>query len=231
MNICKMLSQVSLALLVIMCLIPEQETAAYNFFEWFEPRIEAVEQDFKLADSDINPAVYRKALHAYKTARKEGAAKKELLTIIDYSLPSNKKRLWVIDLKHHTVPYHDYVAHGKNSGFLKSNSFSNASGSKKSSIGVYKTGNTYYGKHGYSLRLIGLEKGFNSHAAGRSIVIHSAYYATKAFIERTGRLGRSWGCPAISPKISNALISKIKGGSLVFAYYPNKHWLNTSHYL
>jgi hypothetical protein len=190
------------------------------------------QQQFINAPAQLNPTVYRLAIKAYGYAtRHHDLSHGNIITIIDYSLPSNKKRLWVINLINHTILFHTLVAHGKKSGNNFAQKFSNKPGSLESSIGVFETGCAYYGKHGYSLRLYGLEKGINNNAYKRSIVMHKAWYVSKAMIHRMGRLGRSWGCPAVSKKVSKSLIQTIKNGSLLFVYYPERHWLNTSKFL
>ena len=129
------------------------------------------------------------------------------------------------------VLFHDYVAHGKNSGWLRGDKMSNVNNSKTSNVGLLRTAETYYGRHGYSLKLDGLESGFNDKARSRYIVIHASNYVTEAYIQANGRAGRSWGCPAVDPAISKALINKIKGGSLVFGYANDSKWLSDSEYI
>ena len=126
--------------------------------------------------------------------------------------------------------FHELVAHGKGSGDDRASRFSNREGSLQSSLGLFRTAETYHGRHGYSLRLDGLEPGVNDRARERAVVIHGADYATQAFAARHGRLGRSWGCPAVDPRIHRALIDTIRGGTAVFAYYPHSSWLAESPY-
>ncbi|ERM84351.1 hypothetical protein P872_15000 [Rhodonellum psychrophilum GCM71 = DSM 17998] len=153
------------------------------------------------------------------------------LTIIDYSLPSNKKRIWVIDMESGTILYHDLVSHGRNSGELFARKFSNVNSSYMSSLGFYFTGETYHGKHGYSLRLDGIEKEFNGNARERAIVIHGADYAKEEFVHQTGRLGRSLGCPALPEKAVSQVINLIKEKSLIFIYGNDPEYLNKSEFL
>lgn len=176
----------------------------------------------------INPHVLKLALQAFNKAEQKGVVHKPYLTVIDYSLPSSEKRMWVIDVRNSSVTFHTYVAHGKNSGDLHSTHFSNQSGSKASSLGTFVTSDTYNGSVGYALNLNGLEKGFNDKALSRRVVIHGANYVSEEFLNRFGRMGRSWGCPALERNIAPKVINQIKGGSVVFAYYPNKEWLNRS---
>ena len=170
------------------------------------------------------------ALTAYQKARARGAVKKPVLTVIDYSLPSWKQRLWVFDLKREKLLYNTYVAHGKNSGSDVPSHFSNRFSSKATSLGTFVTKGTYFGSKGYSLNLQGLEKGFNDNAYERRVVIHGAWYVEPDFIKRAGRAGRSWGCPSIAKSIAKPVINLLKGGSVVFAYYPDKNYLSHSHY-
>lgn len=179
----------------------------------------------------LNPHVLQLALTAYHKLRAEGYDKQRVLTIVDYSKPSTKRRLWVINLNDLNVPFHELVAQGKNSGLKYATQFSNTPRSLESSIGVYLTGRTYDGEHGYSMRLNGLEKGFNSNARVRDIVMHSAYYVSEQFAHLHGYLGRSWGCFALNPKVATPVIKKIKDGTVLFAYYPDKQWLDHSPYL
>jgi len=141
-----------------------------------------------------------------------------LLTVIDYSRPSTEPRLWVLDLASRAIVQRELVAHGKGSGDNLATSFSNDEGSHKSSLGLFVTGAAYIGQNGYSLRLRGLEPGVNDHAYARDIVIHGAAYVSEAVARTLGRLGRSWGCPAVRPTIARPLIDEIKGGTVLFVY-------------
>ncbi|HAT7748598.1 TPA: murein L,D-transpeptidase catalytic domain family protein [Legionella pneumophila] len=179
----------------------------------------------------LNKKVLKLALTAYKNASKRGAVKKPVLTVIDYSLPSNKQRMWVFDLRNERLLYNTYVAHGKNSGVNVARSFSNRESSKQSSLGTYITKNTYIGHKGYSLNLQGLDRGFNDNAYNRRVVIHGAWYVEPEFIKKAGRAGLSWGCPAIAQTLAKPVINTIKNGSVVFAYYPDKKFLSHSGYL
>jgi len=150
------------------------------------------------------------------------------LSIIDFSLPSSKERLWIIDLEEGKLLYHSLVSHGRNSGDLMAKKFSNVNSSFMSSLGFYVTGETYQGKHGYSLRLDGVEKGFNDLARERAIVIHGADYANKDFVKSTGRLGRSLGCPALPMGLHKEIINTIKDGSCLFIYGKDANYLDKS---
>jgi L,D-transpeptidase-like protein len=181
--------------------------------------------------SGLNPKVLDLALQATKKAWKKNLGHKKILTVIDYSLASSRKRLWVFDLEKKKVLFFELVAHGKGSGADYAKKFSNESGSLATSLGLFETSATYSGKHGYSLKLKGLEKGINDKALERAIVIHGAWYVTAEFAKQHGRLGRSWGCPALDKAVAKKVIDTIKDGSLVFAYYPDKKWLATSQFL
>jgi L,D-transpeptidase catalytic domain len=152
-----------------------------------------------------------------------------IVTIADYSQSSNKKRLYVIDLKNKKLLFNTYVAHGRNTGEEYAKSFSNVEGSFKSSLGFYVTEKPITGSHtGYSLLLRGVEKGFNDNAQKREIIIHAADYATENFIKKYGRLGRSYGCPALPPELNKAIIEAIKNGTCLFIYNPNNNYLCAS---
>ena len=153
------------------------------------------------------------------------------LTVIDYSKPSTEKRLWVFDMRTRAVLYEELVAHGMGTGDNLATAFSNEPDSHKTSLGLFVTEGTYVGKNGYSLRLNGLDQGFNDRARERAIVMHGAPYVSDAFAQAQGRLGRSWGCPALREAVARQVIDTVKGGNLVFAYYPDAQWLKTSHYL
>lgn len=178
----------------------------------------------------LDKKVLKLALTAYKNADKKGSVKKPVLTVIDYSLPSNKQRMWIFDLNKERLLYNTYVAHGKNSGIV-ANHFSNRESSKESSLGTYITKNTYIGHKGYSLNLQGLDRGFNDNAFNRRVVIHGAWYVEPDFIRKAGRAGLSWGCPAIAQTLAKPVINTIKNGSVVFAYFPDKKFLSNSGYL
>ena len=172
----------------------------------------------------VTPRALLMALTALTRLRAAGAAvRSDRLMVIDYSKPSNEPRLWVFDLGSKHVLFEEPVAHGKDSGGDRSTRFSNQPGSLMSSLGVFLTADTYIGKHGLSLRLQGMEKGINDQSMERAIVIHGADY-----VRRGGRIGRSWGCPAVRPEISRALIESVRGGTLLLSYYPERSWLQES---
>jgi len=176
--------------------------------------------------------VLRLAINAAKKAEEEGLVqRRDLLTVIDYSIPSSQPRLFVFDLASKKLLFRELVAHGKNSGDDVATAFSNSPGSLETSLGLFVTADTYTGHNGYSLRLKGLEEGFNDMAWDRAIVLHGAAYVSYEAVKVLGRLGRSWGCPAVSSLVSKKIIDTIRGGSAVFAYYPDRAWLATSVFL
>lgn len=169
------------------------------------------------------------AIRGYtKLLRNESVPQPEILTLVDFSLPSDKERMWVFDIETGKLLYNSLVAHGRNSGDRLASHFSNSPGSFTSSLGFYLTGDIYQGKHGLSLYLDGLEKGINDKARERAIVIHGADYATANFIQQHGRLGRSLGCPALPPHLTRDVINTIKGGTCLFIYAPDKNYLANS---
>lgn len=180
---------------------------------------------------DIDPNVLALALKAYHCAAMKGYGKKPILTVVDYSKPSTQKRMWVFDLQRNILALKEDVTHGQGSGGNMATYFSNNEGTHASSIGLFQTANVYHGEHGLSLRLLGLEPGYNDHAYSRAIVVHGADYVNPAIVKNLGRLGRSWGCFAVSRHAIKSTINTIKNGSLLFAYYPNKQWLSDSRFL
>ena len=185
------------------------------------------------ADSrSLDRNVLRLALNAAACAREVGAVSADrLLTVIDYSRASTQPRLWVLDLEREQVLFEELVAHGRGSGENYATSFSNAEGSHQTSLGLFRTADTYVGSNGYSLRLDGLEAGINDRARDRAIVMHGAPYVSEDHLRAVGRLGRSYGCPALRTAIARTVIDTIKDGSLVFAYYPDQQWLRGSRFL
>jgi hypothetical protein len=185
---------------------------------------------------NLKPEVLELALAAYAEGMEKGYFTRKRLTVIDYSLPSYEQRLWVIDMATERVLFEEIVAHGmgkpRGSGgdMETAKEFSNRRGSRKSSLGLFVTAETYQGRHGYTLRLDGLEEGVNDNARERLIVIHGAHYVTKPRAD-DHMVGRSWGCPSVRPKVARPLIDAIKGGSAVWIYYPDAAWLEESEFL
>ena len=181
-----------------------------------------------------NPQLSENALlagvRAYDHLRADGKDNQQLLTIVNFNRPSNEKRLWVLNMANGDTQYFTYVAQGQNTGLNVAKHFSNVANTHESSIGVYLTGKTYYGKDGHSMRLHGLDKGFNSNVFKRYIVMHPAWYVSKSFAEKYGRIGRTYGCFGLSERMAPKIIPTIKNGTVIVAYYPNKQWLATSPY-
>jgi len=179
----------------------------------------------------LNPNVLQLALNATGCAVVGGAADlPRTLTVIDYSRASTKPRFWVIDLVTREVLFEELVAHGSGSGDNFATRFSNDADSHQSSLGLFVAEDAYTGKNGYSLRLRGLEPS-NDRALERAIVIHGAPYVSHQSAATLGRLGRSWGCPALRPDVAAEIIDRVKGGGLIFAYYPDKTWLGESPFI
>lgn len=181
---------------------------------------------------EVGDKVFSLALSATRCAANAGDVEHPgTLTVIDYSKPSTEPRMWVLDLATRTLLFEELVAHGQGSGGNLATRFSNVADSHQSSLGLFVTEDAYIGRNGYSLRLTGLEPGVNDRAHDRAIVIHGAPYVTPAISKTLGRLGRSHGCPAVRESVARQLIDRVKGGGVVFAYYPDRDWLSTSKYL
>jgi hypothetical protein len=183
-----------------------------------------------LAGTGLSRDVFLMAVKGLKKLDVSGKLRNaNILTIADYSQSSNKKRLYVIDLKNRKLLFNTYVAHGRNTGDEFAKSFSNVEGSFKSSLGFYVTEKPIVGSHtGFALLINGVEKGFNDHAIKREIIIHAAEYASENFIKKHGRLGRSYGCPSLPPDMNKPIIETIKGGTCLFLYNPNKDYIGKS---
>jgi hypothetical protein len=180
----------------------------------------------------IDARVFELAMSAAQCAIRSGAiTEPSTLTVIDYSKPSSEKRLWVYDLRSHELLYEELVAHGQGSGDDRAKVFSNEPDTHASSLGLFLTEDTYVGKNGYSLRLKGLDEGFNHRAGERAIVMHGAPYVSDDFVKKNGRLGRSWGCPALREGVAREVIDRVRGNGIVFSYYPDQDWLDSSKYL
>jgi hypothetical protein len=189
----------------------------------------AIYDSLHLNELGLNQKVFRMALKGMEKLRKMGRLTNDrILSIVDFSQPSVNKRLYVIDVDNCELLYNTLVAHGMKSGKEKALSFSNKPSSNKSSLGFYVTNRTYNGSNGYSLRLQGVEKGFNDNAAKRAIVIHGADYVNGNYITSQGYIGRSLGCPALPPELSRPLIDDIKEGSCLFIYHPTSTYLAKS---
>lgn len=181
---------------------------------------------------EADPRVLNLALEARDCASKNmGQALAPRLAVIDYSLPSTEIRLWVFDLVTRQLLFAEHVAHGQGTGENFARDFSNRDGSHQTSLGLFKTVDTYFGKNGYSLRMQGLEPGTNDAAMSRAIVMHGAPYVNPSQAKQKGRLGRSWGCPAVRPEVAQAVIDSLKNGQMIFSYYPDNNWLARSPFI
>jgi hypothetical protein len=178
--------------------------------------------------NEVSYDLFSKAMSGFRQI--SGLKKKDIITIIDYSKPSSQNRFFVIDLKNKKLLFNCLVAHGKNSGDVYAESFSNEENSLKSSLGFFITGETYNGMNGYSLKLDGVEKGINNNAREREIVIHGADYVCRDFVLKYGRIGRSWGCPALPQELSDKIINTISNGTCLFIYADDKFYLEHSEY-
>ncbi|WP_425476506.1 murein L,D-transpeptidase catalytic domain family protein [Aerolutibacter daejeonensis] len=179
-----------------------------------------------------DPEVLALALEARTCAGRTGTgADATRLAVIDYSKPSTERRLWVFDLRNANLLYDEYVAHGRGSGENMATQFSNTDGSHQTSLGLFTTAETYMGGNGYSLRMDGHEPGWNDNARNRLIVMHGAPYVNPLQARVQGRLGRSFGCPAVRPEVAKPMIDTLKQGQLVFAYAKNDKWLKGSRFL
>ena len=212
---------IALSLILLLTVIPTQAANTDAL------RRQSLDRTLTRLAPGADPAVLRLAANALTCAAPDASR----LAVIDYSLPSTEPRLWVFDLIQKRLLFKELVSHGRGSGDALARAFSNNPESHQSSLGLFRTLDTYYGRNGYSLRLEGLEPGINDLAYQRAIVIHGADYVSESFIERTGRLGRSFGCPAVRPEVSHQLIDSIKDDQYLFAYYPDRKWLEHSAFL
>ena len=189
---------------------------------------------FRLVEREcpsLSHAAINTGIKAYQTAYQAGLDAQQLLTIVDFTKPSNQNRLCAINIKRGRVLFNTLVSHGRGSGLRYAEHFSNQVNTHESSIGVYLTGKSYHGEFGYAMRLYGLDRGFNSNAAKRDIVVHPDRFVSKEIALRFDRVGRTWGCFALEPKLTKPFINTVRNGSLIVAYYPNKHWLQHSIFL
>ena len=191
----------------------------------------ALAADLARAAPAADPQVLKLATQALDCAAVHGMSPSRRLAVIDYSLVSSVPRLWVFDLHSKRLLFQELVAHGRNSGEHFARAFSNKLGSLQTSLGLFRTQETYVGSNGYSLRMEGLEPGFNDLAMERAIVMHGAPYVSEKLAKSQGRVGRSWGCPAVRNGVARQMIDTLKGGQFVFSYYPDQRWLTSSTYL
>lgn len=205
------------------------ESAAFFYDTPLVSKADLLFDSLKLGRQGLGRRAYDYAMLGYNVLKaKKKISNDKILSIIDFSIPSGRKRLFVIDVKNYKLLFVTYVAHGKNTGLDKALYFSNAHESNKSSVGFYTTLMTYSGAHGYSLRLQGHEIGFNNNALERDIVMHNADYVDESIVKSQGYIGRSLGCPALSPAIYKQVINKIKNGTCLFIYgNDNKYIINS----
>jgi hypothetical protein len=197
-----------------------------------EPTLETSGIQVAAEAAGVSRSVLHIALSAVQCAVDSGdIAAPPTLTLIDYSRPSTEPRLWVFDFHTGALLFRELVAHGKGTGDNLAEHFSDDMNSHQSSLGLFVTKDTYVGRNGYSLRLNGLEPGFNSHAMERAVVMHGAPYVNAEFATKQGRLGRSWGCPALREAVAHQVIDTVRGGGVIFSYYPDQKWLTTSRFL
>lgn len=195
----------------------------------FEDSLQSLYHAIKLQDYNLSYHVFKYAMTGYFNLRQQGKlSDKKLISIIDFSKKSSAKRFYTIDLEDLAVRFFTYVSHGKNTGEDEARSFSNVLHSNQSSLGFYVTGETYVGSKGYSLRLDGMEKGYNDQIRERAVVMHNADYVSEEFIKKYGRLGRSQGCPALPVELGKKVIDVVKEKTMVFAFFNDEQYLQTS---
>ena len=195
-----------------------QVSALYTSTEIFDNYISAVYNLTGLAASGLDQTVFKKALIGYFNFKKTNliSPERQIITIIDFAKKSSQKRLWIVDLASNKLLFNTLVAHGQGSGGDMATNFSNLENSHQSSLGFYITSETYFGKHGFSMKLEGMDKGFNTNARDRAVVVHGAEYVSQSFVNQHGRLGRSHGCPALPVELTNTIINTIKGQTCLF---------------
>lgn len=198
----------------------------------FEDSIKNLYETIGLSSYNLSFEAFRFGMIGYYSLRQQGRLNsKNLLSIIDFTKPSSRKRFYTIDLEELKVKFFTYVSHGRNTGENLATSFSNVLHSNQSSLGFYVTGETYFGSKGYSLKLDGVEKGYNDNMRERAVIMHDADYVSEKWINRYGRLGRSQGCPALPKEVSKEIINTIKNQTAIFAYFHDEIYLSTSSYL
>src|SRR5688572_11777411 len=206
---------------------PESARKGYSTRSFIAEKMDLFDS-LHLGESGLSKKVYELALRGMFKLVKTGHIKSNILSIVDFSQPSTNKRLYVIDLDNYSLLYNTWVAHGQKSGKNAATYFSNKPSSHKSSLGFYVTGETYKGSNGYSLKLLGMEKGINDYALRRGIVMHGADYVSEEYIESQGYIGRSYGCPAVAAEISQELIDMVKEGTCLFIYHPSSTYRTKS---
>lgn len=210
--------------------VPKVSAPLFHVHEIVIGESSGVYDSLNLSELGLSPDAFNLALVGYNKLKAKGLLDNpDVLTIVDFSQTSKNKRMYVIDFEKQKLVHHTLVSHGRNTGDEFAKKFSNVDGSWQSSLGFYITKNTNMGASvGFSLIMEGVEKGFNDKAQQRQIIVHGADYATEDFIRRTGRLGRSFGCPAVPPEEIRPLVKTIQNGSALFIYYPDTEYLRTS---
>lgn len=204
----------------------------YTSSQLFENYCDSLYAHLFTSENKPSRKVFNYAMKGYSYCLSKGyVVKKNVVSFIDYSLSSNKKRMWVIDLKQEKLLFHELVAHGRNTGNEYARKFSNVSNSYQSSLGFFITGEIYDGKHEMSVKLNGLERKYNTKALDRGIVIHGADYVSETYIQENQRLGRSLGCPAVSQQVISSIAETIADGTCLFSYYPNRTYLRYSKFV
>lgn len=198
----------------------------------FEDSVRSLYTSIGLEQKGLRYEVFRYGMIGFYSLRQEGKVKNDkMISLIDFSKPSTEKRFYTIDLANKKVAFHSLVSHGRNTGENLATKFSDTPHSNQSSLGFYVTNETYVGSKGYSLRLDGMDPGYNGNIRSRAVVMHEADYVSEAWIKKYGRLGRSQGCPALPKDISRKVIDTIKNGTLIFAYYNDEKYIKTSSHL
>lgn len=222
----KIFSLIAFVLLTSFSNVPNKNLATSFPVESVKPTVSRVVSVYNELSSNsfTSPSFesFSIALEGFYKLKRNGQVTKDILTLIDFSMSSNSKRLWVIDLTTNKVLFNSLVAHGKNTGEEFASYFSNKAESFQSSLGFYATAEVYNGKHGMSLKLDGLQKGLNDKARERAVVVHGADYVSESFIKNHKRLGRSQGCPALPVELNEKIINVIKDKSCLFIYHPSK---------
>ncbi|MGB0839029.1 MAG: murein L,D-transpeptidase catalytic domain family protein [Chitinophagales bacterium] len=195
--------------------------------EHFDSHVQSIYYNSGLDSRGLSYNTFKLAVAGYYNLKKAGRLSyRPILTIVDFNQPSSADRIYVVDMQQQSVLFQTLVSHGEKSGMLYANYFSNRHQSHQSSLGFYKTAETYYGQHGYSLKLDGLDRGFNHNARSRGVVVHGAYYVDHNYVRSHGSIGRSWGCPALPEGVHKDIINAIQGGSCMFIYKDNLDYLN-----
>lgn len=220
----------------VLSIFPNNGSGNKKYFGAIDPRrnnyVNIIWEKISQTGAGLSEEVFTLALHGFSKLQSQNKLSKDsILAIVDFSKSSKEKRLYVVDLKTQTLLFNSLVSHGRNSGEEFATFFSNMPNSHKSSLGFYITKSTYNGNNGYSLRLEGIEKGFNDLAEKRAIVVHGAPYAEDPNACRNTYLGRSFGCPAVPMSTHKKIIESIRGGNCLFIYYPDQEYLNKSEIL